>query len=228
MTFQPENKVIIRLIILYFAVIAIYSVCVYLNFQPLKGILGFLRIPILMVLYFYASRVRNYIYFVALLFYQAASVLFNLNSESSLLYGVMASVVFRFLLIVLVYNAIEEKKWIATVITSLPFLFVYLYLIDLVKDSLGDGYYPWIANGFLTALLGGLAVTNYVNSLNRKSFWLLLSAMLFVVQIGMFFINKFYLKQQIFLQLIILFYGISHFTFYKFMIMNEEKEDGTS
>lgn len=225
MTFQPENKVILRLIILYFAVIVIYSICVYLDFQPFRGILGSLRIPILMILYFYSSKVRNYIYFVALLFYQAASVLFNINSEKSLFYGVLASVIFRFLLIVLVYNAVDNKKWTATLITSLPFLFVYFYLIDLVKEALGDGYYPWILNGFLTAFLGGLAVTNYINTVSKKSFWLLLSAMLFVVQIGMYFINKFYLKQQIFLQLIILFYGISHYTFYKFMIVDEEKKN---
>ncbi|KGO95701.1 hypothetical protein [Flavobacterium enshiense] len=228
MTFQTKNNVINWLSILYFAVIAIYSVCVYLDFQTFKEIIGFFRIPILIVLYFYSSKEWNYIYFFALLFFQVSVVSFRINSEASLLYGVLASVVFKFLLFVLVYKAVDEKKWTIIIITALPILFVYLYLIDLVKDSLGDGHYPWVMNGFLTAFLGGLAVSDFITTASKKSFWLLISALLFVVQTGLFFINKFYLKQQVFLQLIILFYGISHYTFYKFMIMHEEKENSTN
>lgn len=224
MNSQEKNTVVKGLSILYFIVIILYSICVYLEYQYFKFGLGFVRIPILMILYFFASKARNYIYFLALLFYQIASVLFNINTEIALLCAVLASVVFRFLMVVLVYKAIDDKRWNITLMTSIPFLIVYLYLIDLVKDSLGNGYVPWIVNGFLTAFLGGLAVTNYVFKDDRKSFWLLISALLFVVQIGMFFMNKFYLKQQIFLQLIILFYGISHYTFYKFMIIKEEEE----
>lgn len=222
---QINNKIIKSISIFYFAVILVYSICVYFDFQPYKTILGFSRIPILMLLYLYSSKVRNYVYFLALFFYQVASFLFNHTSEMSLILAVSASVIFRFLMVVLVYKAIEDKKWKTTLLTCLPFLFVYLYLINLVEEALGSSYYLWILNGFLTALLGGLAVTNYFNKSDRKSFWLLISALLFVVQIGMFFINKFYLKQQVFLQIIIICYGISHYTFYKFMIINEENEN---
>lgn len=221
---QGRNTIINGLSVLYFVIIILYSICVYFDYQSFKFGFGFARIPILMVLYFYASKERNYIYFLALLFYQIASVLFNINTDVALFYAVLASVVFRFLMVVLVYKSIDDKMWNITLMTSIPFLIVYLYLIEMIKDSLGDGYVPWIINGFLTAFLGGLAVTNYVHKDDRKSFWLLISALFFVVQIGMFFMNKFYLKQQIFLQLIILFYGISHYTFYKFMIINEEEE----
>lgn len=224
MDLQGRNTVINGLSVLYFVIIILYSICVYFDYQPFKFGLGFVRIPILMVLYFYASKERNYVYFLALLFYQIASVLFNVNTDIALLCAVLASVVFRFLMVVLVYKAIDDINWQNTIMTSLPFLIVYMYLIDLVKDSLGNGYIPWIINGFLTAFLGGLAVTNYVFNDGRKSFWLVISALLFVVQIALFFMNKFYLKQQIFLQLIILFYGISHYTFYKFMIIKEEEE----
>jgi len=151
------------------------------------------------------------------------SVLFSINTDIALLYAVLASVVYRFLMVVLVYKTIEDKKWNITLMTSIPLLIVYLCLVDLVKDALGDSYVPWVINGFLTAFLGGLAVTNYVFKDDRKSFWLLISALLFVVQIVLFFMNKFYLKQQIFLQLVILFYGVSHYTFYKFMIIKERE-----
>jgi len=223
MVFQKKHSVILGLSILYFSIIVLYSICVYYDYQPLKFGLGFMRIPVLTVLYFYSSDERNYIYFLALLFYQIASVLFSINTDIALLYAVLASVVYRFLMVVLVYKTIEDKKWNITLMTSIPLLIVYLCLVDLVKDALGDSYVPWVINGFLTAFLGGLAVTNYVFKDDRKSFWLLISALLFVVQIVLFFMNKFYLKQQIFLQLVILFYGVSHYTFYKFMIIKERE-----
>ena len=223
MDFQRKHSIVLGLSIGYFTIIVLYSICVYFEYQPLKFGLGFLRIPVLMLLYFFSSRERNYVYFSALFFYQIASVLFNVNTDMALLWAVLFSDVFRLLLLVLVYKIIEEKRWCITIMTSIPFLIIYLYLIDLIKESLGNAYIPWIINGFLTAYLGGLAVTNYVYKDDRKSFWLVISALLFVIQIGLFFMNKFYLKQQVFLQLIILLYGISHYTFYKFMIVKEDE-----
>ncbi len=223
MDFQRKHSIVLGLSIGYFTIIVLYSICVYFDFQPLKFSLGFLRIPVLMLLYFFSSRERNYVYFSALFFYQITSVLFNVNTDMALLWAVLFSDVFRLLLLVLVYKIIEEKRWCITIMTSIPFLIIYLYLIDLIKESLGNAYIPWIINGFLTAYLGGLAVTNYVYKDDRKSFWLVISALLFVIQIGLFFMNKFYLKQQVFLQLVILLYGISHYTFYKFMIVKEDE-----
>jgi len=223
MDFQRKHSIVLGLSIGYFTIIVLYSICVYFEYQPLKFGLGFLRIPVLMLLYFFSSRERNFVYFSALFFYQIASVLFNINTDMALLWAVLFSDVFRLLLLVLVYKIIEEKRWCITIMTSIPLLIIYLYLIDLIKESLGNAYIPWIINGFLTAYLGGLAVTNYVYKDDRKSFWLVISALLFVIQIGLFFMNKFYLKQQVFLQLIILLYGISHYTFYKFMIVKEDE-----
>ncbi|RTY95013.1 hypothetical protein [Flavobacterium sp. GT3R68] len=223
MGYQGLNKITAGLSILYFTIIILYSIDVFIGYQPLKFALGFIRIPVLMILYFYSSKERNFIYFLALFFYQIASLLLSKDAGSSLFYGAIASVLFRFLLVVLVYKAIEEKKWVMIIIASLPFLWAYLYLVDLVKDSLSNDLYPWLLNGFLTAFLGGLSVGNYYFKDDKKSYWLLISCLLFVIQIGMFLINKFYLRQQLFLQLGIIFYGISHYTFYKFMIKNEEE-----
>lgn len=224
MNSQETYTVSNSLSVLYFVIIILYSICVYFDYQLFRIGLGFMRIPVLMLLYYYVSKKRNSIYFLALFFYQIASVLFNVNTDIALFCAVLTSVVFRFLMVVLVCKAINDIKWQITIMTSLPVLIVYMYLIDLIKDALGNSFMPWVVNGFLTAFLGGLAVTNYVFNDGRKSFWLVISALLFVVQIALFFMNKFYLKQQIFLQLIILFYGISHYTFYKFMIISEEEE----
>lgn len=221
---QRRNRITLVLTALYFATVVIYSGLVFFEYLPLKGFFGFMRIPILVLLYFYSSWKRDYLYFSALLFFQAAYLLFGKNTETYLFYGAAASVAFRLLMVIIMYKAIEDKRWFETVLTGLPFLFVHLYFIDLVGDVLKDSIYLWIINGLLTSFLGGLSVTNFLFKNDRKSLWLFISSLLFVVQIGLFFVNRFYLNQQIFLQMVIVFYGISNYTFYKFMILKEEEE----
>lgn len=222
MVLQRHFNIVLSLSIAYFSCIVLYSFCVFFHAQQLIDVLGFLRVPILMLLYFYASVKRDFLYFLALFVFQIAYLSFAENTPESLFLGALASVIFRCIIVLIICKATQDKHWRTIFLTSLPILFVYLFLINLIQDSIANSYYLWIANGFLTAFLGGLAVTNYCYKDDQKSFWLLISALLFVVQIGMFFVNKFYIKQTIFLQLVILFYGISHFTFYKFMIFNDQ------
>ncbi|MEW5677077.1 hypothetical protein ABGT15_12255 [Flavobacterium enshiense] len=223
MAFQAKENVIRSVTLLYFSVIGLYSIFVFFEYNPLKEVFGFIRIPILMLLYYYASLKRDYLYFLALLLFQIAYLSFSQSSESSYFWGAVTSVVFRFVLIVIVCRVLKDMRWTTIFLTSLPILFVFLYLIDLIKESITNSYYLWVINGFLTAFLGGLSVSNYCYKDDKKSFWLLISALLFVVQIGLFFVNKFYLKQQLFVHMIILLYGVSHYTFFKFMVFKDEE-----
>jgi len=224
MVFQAKDTTVRYLTLLYFSVIVLYSICVYFDFEELRALFGFLRIPVLLVLYYVSSVKRDLLYFLALIVFQAAYIFFGKNTDTGLLYGAIASVLYRFILILIVLKAIHDKRWDMVFLTSLPILFIYLYLIDLIKDSIANSYYIWILNGILTAFLGGLAVINYCYKDDQKSFWLLLSALLFVIQIGLFFVNKFYLKQELFLHMIIILYGISHYTFYKFMVFKDREK----
>ena len=90
-------------------------------------------------------------------------------------------------------------------------------------QSLGSSYYLWIINAFLTSFLGGVAIINYLNNPERKEYWLVVSSIFFIIQIGAFFINKFYIKNEAIYQMVILLYGVSHFTFYKFLIIKEDE-----
>jgi uncharacterized membrane protein HdeD (DUF308 family) len=80
----------------------------------------------------------------------------------------------------------------------------------------------------LTSFIGGIALYNYLFEDENKNFWLLISAVLFVIQIGIFFINKYYLETPTLRTLTVILFGVSNFTFYKFMIFNEERENGVS
>lgn len=211
------------LIILYFVNLLFYSFSSMFGFEIPEKIFWFLRIPILIVLYFVSSQKKQLVYFLALLLYQCASVFFTLSSTDSFLLASICSLSFKICLCFLVFDLITQQTKIAVFVAIIPFFVLYLYVVDIVDSSLGNTYYIWILNTFFTSLIGGVAIINYVNNSDKKGYWLLISAILFVVQIGAFFINKFYVKSEAIYQIVILAYGISHFTFYKFLILKEEK-----
>ncbi|KGO89017.1 lysoplasmalogenase family protein [Flavobacterium suncheonense] len=183
----------------------------------------FARIPILAVLYFISSKEKKLIYFAGLLFYQLASVFFFTGNPNYFLFGTLSSVLFKVCLVLLIFTLVTVKNRTAIGLAILPFFVLYLYVIELVVDSLGDTYYIWIINALLTSFIGGVAIVYYLNDSDEKGAWLLISAILFIVQIAAFFINKFYVKNEGIYQMIILSYGISHFTFYKFLILKENE-----
>jgi len=195
-----------------------------LGIERLETGFWFIRIPILMLLYLISSRERKWIYFMGLAFYQAASVFFATGNTSLFLFGTYASVLFKLCLALLVLDLITSKNRLAVAIAVVPFFVIYLYVINFVVDSLGESYYIWIVNAFLTSFLGGVAIINYINTPNPKEYWLLLSAIFFIIQIGAFFINKFYVKNEAVYQMVILLYGVSHFTFYQFLILKENED----
>lgn len=210
------------LIILYFGNLLFYSFSSMFGFETPEKIFWFLRIPILIILYFVSSQKKQLVYFLALLFYQFASFFFTLNTDDFFALASVCSLLFKICLCFLVFDLITKQTKIAVFVAIIPFFVLYLYLVDFVDFSLGDTYYIWIFNTFFTSLIGGVAIINYVNNADKKGYWLLISAILFVVQIGAFFINKFYVKNEAIYQIVILAYGVSHFTFYKFLILKEE------
>ena len=212
------------LVIVYFINLFLYSVFSLVGKEEMVTFFWFIRIPILFVLYTVSSKERKFLYFFALLFYQLASVLFFFNSPFQFIYGTIASVLFKMCLVLLIVNLVNKKNNCAIGVAFIPFFILYLYIIDLVIDALGNTYYLWILNALLTSFIGGVAIINYVANSDKKSFWLLISAILFIVQIGTFFINKFYVKDEGIYQIVIFSYGISHFTFYKFLILKEKEE----
>lgn len=211
------------LVILYFVNLLLYSFSSFLDLQKFETIFWFVRIPLLIILYYLSSTKRQIVYIAGLLFYQGASVFFATGDSSLFIYGTISSVIFKLCLSILVVDLITEKNKWAISISVIPFFVIYLYIINFVMESLGDSYYVWIMNAFLTSFLGGVAIINYINTPGKKEYWLLVSTIFFIIQIGAFFINKFYVKNEAIYQIVILLYGVSHFTFYKFLIIKEDE-----
>jgi hypothetical protein len=221
--FQNNKNTINILILVYFLNLVLYSICSFLKFTSAETIFWFSRIPILLILYLFTGK-NNFIYITSLLLYQIASYLFASGNPDLFMYGSISSVGYKLLLLIILVPLITKENRLAISLACLPFFVLFLYIIELVLHSLGDTFYIWILNALITSIIGGIAIIYFNNNFDLKGYWLLISSILFIIQIGAFFINKFYIKSESIYQMVIFFYGLSHFTFYKFMILKEQEK----
>ncbi|MBC5834663.1 hypothetical protein G6N05_09350 [Flavobacterium sp. F372] len=221
--FQNNKNTINILILVYFLNLVLYSICSFLKFTSAETIFWFSRIPILLILYLFTGK-NNFIYITSLLLYQLASYLFASGNPDLFMYGSISSLGYKLLLLIILVPLITKENRLAISLACLPFFVLFLYIIELVLHSLGDSFYIWILNALITSIIGGIAIIHFNNNFDLKGYWLLISSILFIIQIGAFFINKFYIKSESIYQMVIFFYGLSHFTFYKFMILKEQEK----
>ena len=173
-------------------------------------------------MYFIASKIKSTLYFSALILFFFAYLFFREGSLIANFLGALISLVYRLLIFIIVYKSIENKNWIAIFLASIPFFFIYLYVLLLIEKEIKIDFYPWVLNGFLTSFIVGMAAFNFLFQDKKRLYWLFISAILFVVQIGVFLINKYYFPDEILRMLTIILFGISNFTFYKFVLLQEE------
>ena len=221
--FQKNKNTIKILVLAYFVNLLLYSICSFLKFSSAETIFWFSRIPILLILYLITGK-NNTIYIASLLLYQSASYLFASENSALFMYGSYCSIGYKLLLLIILLPLITKENRLAIGLACLPFFVLYLYIIELVLHSLGDSLIIWILNALITSIIGGIAIIHYNNKYDLKGYWLLISSILFIIQIGAFFINKSYIKIEAIYQMVIFFYGLSHFTFYKFMILKEKEK----
>ncbi|WP_150111884.1 hypothetical protein [Flavobacterium sasangense] len=222
MEILDKNKTVSQLTILYILVVVAFSFLNLKSFPVLEFLLGSIRIPILILMYFLASKIKSTLYFSALILFFFAYLFFRENTPFFNFIGAIISLAYRILIFIIVYKSIENKNWLAIVLASIPFFFIYLYALLLIEKEVKMDFYPWVINGFLTSFIGGMATFNFLFQDKKRLYWLFISAILFVIQIGVFLINKYYFPDEILRTLTIILFGISNFTFYKFVILKEE------
>ena len=222
MEILDKNKTVSQLTILYILVVVAFSFLNLKSFPVLEFLLGSIRIPILILMYYLASKIKSTLYFSALILFFFAYLFFRENTPFFNFIGAIISLAYRILIFIIVYKSIENKNWLAIILASIPYFFIYLYALLLIEKEVKMDFYPWVLNGFLTSFIGGMATFNFLFQDKKRLYWLFISAILFVIQIGVFLINKYYFPDEILRMLTIILFGISNFTFYKFVLLQEE------
>ena len=222
MEILDKNRTVSQLTILYILVVVTFSFLNLKSFPVLEFLLGSIRIPLLILMYYLASKIKSTLYFSALILFFFAYLFFRENTTFFNFIGAIISLAYRILIFIIVYKSIENKNWLAIILASIPYFFIYLYALLLIEKEVKMDFYPWVVNGFLTSFIGGMATFNFLFQDKKRLYWLFISAILFVIQIGVFLINKYYFPDEILRMLTIILFGISNFTFYKFVLLQEE------
>ncbi|AEW85249.1 hypothetical protein B0A78_13760 [Flavobacterium columnare NBRC 100251 = ATCC 23463] len=137
----------------------------------------------------------------------------------------IAYLINRLLSLILVYKSITRKEPIPIAISTIPFLFFYLYIIFLFKDFYTYNFLVLLFNGLLMSLLGGLSLSNYYlenKDVNNKNYFLLISTISFVMQNLIFILQKYYTLERLFEPINIILNTLSLYIFYRFIILSEE------
>ncbi len=181
-----------------------------------------LLMPLMATMYWLTSRRRNPFFLTALLFSWVANMLFISSDFNFIITGTLFFTAYRILVMFVVVQHIRIPGVIPLFIGCLPFLFIYLFTINLTAEELKEGFWLFLLQGIFTIIFGGLSLGSYIFKSNRANTYLLISTMLFTFTQFLFVIRLFY-SLAIFQPLAMLLYIVGQFMLYKFLLLAENE-----
>jgi len=180
--------------------------------------------PLLAIMYWLSSKKANFVFILALTFSWVANLFFIDRNLDSILAGAYVFIGYRVLTIYVVLRLIRFPGWFPVVLGSLPFVFIYLYVINVSFAEIGDGLYMFIMQGLFISFLGGLAVGNYILRSDTAATLLLMSTMLFAFTQFLFVVRLYYLNLSTFQALAMALFASGQFILCRFVLAAERDE----
>jgi len=221
---MKERKLEILLTVLYFSVSTIEVIAEYLKNTALIYTFKPMILLLLTTLYWVTSPKINRFYIAALLFSWLANLFFVSSDFNDIFIGAMLFFFYRVLSIYIVIKYIRLPGIFPIVVGCVPFLFIYMYLINLTYEDIGEGLVIFITQCILISFLGGLSVGNYILRSNKASTMLLLSTLFFAVTQFIFVIRLYYVDVNIFQPIAMTLFVVGQYMFYKFIILAEDNK----
>lgn len=209
--------------VLYCCVSAVEVVAEYYYDVPLIWSTKPFMIPLLAVMYWLSSKRTDFIFLLALLCSWIANMFFISRSLDSITIGAYVFLGYRILIIYVVMRLMKFPGILPVILGSLPFVFIYLYVINVTWDTIGDGLYMFIIQGIFICWLGGLSVGNYVLKSNKGNTLLLISTMMFAFTQFIFVIRLFYVNLNVFQPIAMALFAIGQYILCKFVLIAERK-----
>lgn len=222
---KKETSVEINILILLFFVTTFAEVIAeFFSNSLFIYLLKSLLSPILILIYWKSSKIRNMYFIVALLFVMMSNLFFVSKDFISLLIGSIFFLFYRILIIYLVIKIVRIKNYLPVLLGSIPFGIIFLYVTSLTIDELGSELYIYIIQVIFMSFLGGFSLANYVIDNSKMNYWLFISCILFAVTHFILILKTYYLPIDIFQPIVMLIYGFAQFSMYKFIILSEKRE----
>lgn len=220
--FRKENLTT-KFVSVYFLIIFVEIIAEYFNDVFFISISKSLLMPLLMLVYWSASKKINYTFILSLAALWVADLFFMSNTMNSIIIGSLFSLTYQLLIIYMVFKMIKFPGYIPMIIGALPFLFFYVIVATITYDILGITFGLFIIQGLVTIFFGGCCLGNYFIKSNTSNTLLLISSILFTATQFILIIKIYYIKFSIFQPIAMLFFVVAQFLLYKFLLHEEKK-----
>lgn len=182
-------------------------------------------IPILITLYLFTSQKKSSLYLIALGFNWLANMLFISMQRDYLILASICFLIHRLFIIIKIFKDERSLGFFPIILGSVPFLFLFLSLINLVYDNINESEFLLIScQVVLMSLFGGFSLANYSIKYTFPSKFLLISSLFFGINVFILGVKFYYIDFTFLKPLSMIFFILGQYVFYYFMILNEKKQ----
>lgn len=194
--FALEKNRVSSLFIVAFAVVSVIEITAeFFGCKTLLWIFKPMLVPLLMMYYFSETKKTNNIFITSLGFLWIANIFFIERNLNFITIGSVFFLIYKALIILLIFKIVKLPSKIPLILGSIPFLFIYTTLCCLTYDVLGSGFFLFISHGIFVIFTGGYSLGSYIMNPNRANLYLLFYSMLLTIT-QFIFVLKLYLPQH--------------------------------
>lgn len=203
--------------LLYFSVAFVEILAEYFHWPSMIWCTKPLLMPLLALLYAVTSDKRSVLFLLALAFTWGGNLFFISSDFDSIIAGVVLFTAYRALCIVIVLRQVRLPGVLPLLIGALPFLFLYLFVVNMTYDELQEGLWLFLLQGVFMVIYGGLSLGSYAFNPNKTNTYLIIGTLLFTFTQFLFVIKLFFVQTDVFQPLSMALYVAAQYLFYKFM-----------
>lgn len=221
-----KTKFLILLKLLYFGLSLVLVYAEYLKNTDFLYFVKPILMPTLFCLYFVNTDEKrmNYYFIISLFFMWLANICFIDTDKSMLVLGILNVFFSRIFVLILILKSCKCPKPLPFLIATFPFAIIFITVLELLSNSLGDAFYFVLLNGLLVILLGGISLANYFVAASRINTYILISVILFTFMRFIVAIDFYYLSVQIFRPIGMVIFSSAQYILYMAVIaMNQSQ-----
>ncbi len=178
----------------------IFSLIDFFGIYLEKQWMIYLAKPMLMTTlfgYYYLNKKSDNLFFVLGLLFSLFGDLFLLGSgELYFILGLIFFLIAHVFYIIMVFKILLEIKLKDFMIAGIPYLLLFLILINVLYDGLGSMKIPVIIYAMTISFLGVFSLLLFLQSRTKTSLLLLFGVLIFITSDTILALNLFYEKQS--------------------------------
>ena len=169
--------------------------------------------------YYYLNKKSDNLFFVLGLLFSLFGDLFLLGSgELYFILGLIFFLIAHVFYIIMVFKILLEIKLKDFMIAGIPYLLLFLILINVLYDGLGSMKIPVIIYAMTISFLGVFSLLLFLQSRTKTSLLLLFGVLIFITSDTILALNLFYEKQSFYPILIMTTYVMAQFLICRFVL----------